>query len=30
MSLENELKKLVEHLSPDLRTHMRLSLSGIR
>jgi len=29
MSLENELKNLIEKLSPDLRAHMRLSLSGV-
>ena len=29
MSLEKELKNLIEKLSPDLRAHMRLSLSGI-
>jgi len=29
MSLENELKTLIEKLSPDLRAHMRLSLSGV-
>ncbi|MBZ0272674.1 phage baseplate assembly protein V [bacterium] len=29
MSLEQELKSLVEKLAPDLRSHMRLSLSGV-
>ena len=29
MGLEQELKQLIERLSPDLRAHMRLSLSGV-
>ena len=29
MGLEQEIKQLIERLSPDLRAHMRLSLSGV-
>jgi uncharacterized protein involved in type VI secretion and phage assembly len=29
MSLEQEIKSLIEKLAPDLRPHMRLSLSGV-